>query len=124
MVATDRETATGFRRTVHVHNVLSRPTPHVDNQGSEILLVLIEYDLRRREWIENDVEDFDIQFLDAADAVFDPRPDTMNDVKIGFELPAEHPDRIQDPVLTIDVVVLQNGVQKHVLRRDADLTGT
>ena len=49
------------------------------------------------------------------------RCDAVDDVKVSLQLAPEHADRIEHAVLPIDVVVLDDGVQERVLRRDADL---
>ena len=44
----------------------------------------------------------------------------MNDVEIGFELFAEHANRVEDAALSIDVIMLNNRMQERVLCRNAD----
>jgi hypothetical protein len=48
-------------------------------------------------------------------------PDAVDDVKISLQLGAHHPERVQNAVLTIHIIVLQDGVQEHVRLRNAHL---
>ena len=82
--------------------------------------MLGQHNLRRSERREDDVLHLERQFLHATDRVLDPRPHPVDDVEIGLEFLPKHPDRVQHPFLTIDVVMLDNGMEKRVLRRDAD----
>ena len=43
----------------------------------------------------------------------------MDDVKIRFELLPEHADGIEDAVLSVDVIMLDDGMEKGVLRGNA-----
>ena len=43
----------------------------------------------------------------------------MNDVKIRFQLVTKHADGIEHAILAVDVIVLNNGMEKRVLRRNA-----
>jgi len=45
----------------------------------------------------------------------------VNNVEIGFQSLAEHPDWIQHAVLSIDMIMLNNGMKECVLRRNAHL---
>lgn len=51
----------------------------------------------------------------------DSVPDTVNDVEIGLEPLAQHSDRAEDAVVSIDVIALDDRMQEGVLRRNADL---
>ena len=81
--------------------------------------MLGEHDLRRREAAKHNVFDVQRQFFHASNRVLDPCAHAMDDVKIGLQLLAEHPDGIQNALLSIDVVMLNDRMQKSVLRRDA-----
>ena len=45
----------------------------------------------------------------------------MDDVKIGFQFLPKHADRIKHAILSIDMVMLDNGMEESILRRDAYL---
>ena len=79
-----------------------------------------EHDLRGGERGEDDVLDFERQFLHATDRVLNPRAHAVDDVEIGLQLLPEHADRIEHAVLPVDVIMLDDRMQKGVLRRNAD----
>ncbi len=45
----------------------------------------------------------------------------MDDVKVSLELPSDHADRVENALLTVHVIVLNDRMQKMILRRDVDL---
>ena len=122
MIATDAESPALFDRAVNVKNVIRRAAAHVDDKRAEIFLLLGEHDLGRSERGKNHVLHFQWQFFDASNGVLNPRPDTVNDMKIGFQFLPEHPDRIQNAILPIDVIMLDDRVQKRVLRWNTHFT--
>ena len=83
--------------------------------------MLGEHDLRGRERGEDNVFHFQWQFLHATDRVLNPGAHAVDDVKIGFQFLPEHANGIEHAVLPIDVIMLNDGMQKGVLRRNADL---
>ena len=121
MVAADREDAALFHRAVDIENVIGRAAADIDHERAEIFLVLREDDLGRGEGREDDILDVERQFLHATDRVLDPVPHAVDDVEIGLEPLAQHPDRAQDAVVPVDVIILDDRMEKRVLRRDADL---
>ena len=76
-------------------------------------------DLSGGERIKDDVFHLERQFLDAANGVLNPRAHAVNDVEIGLQLLPEHADGIEHAVLPVDVIMLDDRVQKCVLRRNA-----
>ena len=119
VIAADAEDAALFHRAIDVENVIGRAAADVDDERAEIFLMLGEHDLRGRERGEDDVFHFERQFLHAADRVLDPRAHAMDDVKIRLEFLPEHADRIEHAVLPVDVIMLDDRMQKGVLRRNA-----
>ena len=83
--------------------------------------MLRQNDLGRSEPAKNDILNVERQFFHAADRVLDPCPHTVNDVEIGLQSLAEHPDWVQHAVLPIDVIMLNNGMKECVLCRNAHL---
>src|SRR5581483_2087724 len=67
------------------------------------------------------VFNFEWQFLYTANAVLNSRSHSVDDVEIGFQLFTEHPNRIQHAVLSVDMVMLNNRMQKRIRRGNAHL---
>ena len=119
VIAADREDAALFHRAVDIENVIGRPAADIDDERAEIFLMLREDDLRGSERGEDDVLDFERQFFHATDRVLDPRAHAVDDVKIRLQFLPEHSDRIEHAVLPVDVIMLDDRMQKRVLRRNA-----
>ena len=120
VIAADSETTALLHRAVDIQNVIGRSATDIDDERTKILLVLCEDDLRGSERIEDDVFHFERQFLHATDRVLNARAHSMDDVKIRLQSLAEHSDRIEHAVLSIDVIMLNDRMQECVLRRNAD----
>ena len=108
-----------FHRAVDIQNVIGRPAADIDDERAEIFLVLREHDLRGSKRIEDDVLHFERQLFHATDRVLDAGAHSVDDVKIRLQSLAEHPDRIEHAVLSIDVIMLNDRMQEGVLRRNA-----
>ena len=121
MIATNANAATLLDRAVGVHHVSGRPTAHVDDQRAEILLIVVEHDLRAGQRAEDDVLDFDAEFFHAADARLDAASDPMDNVEIRLQHLSEHANWIQYAILAVDIVVLEDGVQELIGLRNANL---
>ena len=119
MIAADAENAALFDRAIHVQNVVRRSAADVDHERTKIFLMLREHDLRGGERGENHVLDFERQLFHATDRVLNPRAHAVDDVKIRLELLPEHADRIEHAVLSVDVIMLDDRMQKRVLRGNA-----
>ena len=119
VIAADREHAALFHRAVDIENVIGRAAADIDDERAEIFLMLGEDDLGGRERGEDHILHIQRQFFHATDRVLDPRSHAVDDVKIGLQLLAEHADRIEHAILPVDVIMLDDGVQKRVLRRNA-----
>ena len=104
-------------RAIDIHEVIGGAAADIDGKRPEILLVLVQHHLRGGERIEDDILDLERDLLHAADGVFHPRADAVDDVKIGLELAAHHADGIEHALLPIDVIMLEDRVDEHVLRR-------
>ena len=122
MVPSNRDDAALLDRAVHVHEVVNGAAADIDDQHAEILLVLADDNLRARQGIEHHVFHFQGDLLDATDRVLHPRADAVDDVIIRFQLRAQHADRRQHAILAVDVIMLDDGVQKRVLRGDVHIT--
>ena len=81
--------------------------------------MLGEDHLRGSKPAEDDVLDVKRQLFDASDGVLNACPHAVDNMKIGFQFLPKHPDRIQHAILTVDMIMLDNGMQEGVLRRDA-----
>ena len=123
MIAANCEHATLFHRAVNIENVVGRAATDIDDESAQTFLMRSEHYLRGSERGENDILYFERQLFHAADRVLDSRPHPVNNMKIRFELFPEHPDRTQHAILAVDVIMLNDRVQKCVLRRNAHLAG-
>ena len=121
MIAADAEDAALFHRAIHIQNVIRRAAADIDHERAEIFLMLGEHDLRGGERGEDHVLHFERQFLHATDRVLDARPHAVDDVKIRLELLPEHADGVEHAVLPVDVIMLDDGMKKRVLRGNAHL---
>ncbi len=119
MIAADGEHAALFHRSVDIKNVIGRAAAHIDDQSTEIFLVLGEHDLSGGERAEDDIFHFERQLFHASDGVLDASADAVNDVKISLQLLPEHSDRTEHAVLAVDVIMLNDGMQKCVLGGNA-----
>ena len=122
VIAADCEHAALLYRPVDIKHVIGRPAANIDDERAQIFLMLGKDDLGRRERREDDVFHIKGQFLDAADRVLNARSNAVDDVEISLQFLAEHSDGIEHPVLSVDVIMLDDGVQKGVLRRNAHFT--
>src|SRR5689334_5276883 len=118
MVATDSEATALFYSSIDVENVVSSASANINDESAEIFLVLSENDLRGGESGEDDILHVEGQLLHATDGVLDSGPHTMNHMKIGLEFLSQHADRVEDTILSIDMVMLNNGMKKNVLGGD------
>ncbi len=124
VIATDGENAGMRDGSVDVDDVIGGATADIEDEGTEVFLVLVEDDLGGGEGIDDDILDFDVGVADAAERVLNAGLDAVDDVEIGFEFVAEHADRVEDTFLFIDVVVLEDGVNEPILVGNADLLRT
>ena len=85
MIAADGEDAALFHRAIDIKNVIGRAAANIDHERAEIFLVLGEHNLRGSQRAEDDVFDFERQFLDAPDRVLNAGAHAVDDVKIGFQ---------------------------------------
>src|SRR5438874_2535577 len=69
---------------------------------------------------EHHILHFERQLLHAPDRVLNPSAHAMNNVKVSFEFLAEHTDWVEHTVLAVYVIMLDDRVEKRVLRRNAD----
>src|SRR5207253_10801618 len=75
--------------------------------------------LRRSKPAKNNVLHVQRQLFHAADRILNPGAHPMYDMKIGFQFLPKHSDRVQHAVLSIDVVMLNEGMEECVLCRNA-----
>src|SRR5579884_2946252 len=121
MIAAHGQTTALLHRAVGVQDVIGGSSPHINHQRAEIFFMLSQDHLRRSQPAENHVLDIERQLLDAADRVLDSRAHAVNDMEIGLQFLPQHSHRVKHAVLPIHVIVLNDGMQKGVLRRDAYL---
>ena len=83
--------------------------------------MLGEHDLRGSEPAKHNVFDVQRQFFHAANRILDPCAHAVDNVKISLQLLAEHADRVQHALLSIDLVMLNNRMEERVLCGNAHL---
>src|SRR5262245_15065955 len=122
MVTADCDAATLLHCAVRVQNIVCRPSADIDHQRSEVFLVLGKDHLSRSQPAKNDILNVQRQFLHAPDRVLNARPHTVNNVEVCFQSLAEHPHWVKHAVLSVDMIMLNDGMKECVLRRYAYLT--
>src|ERR1700730_3700471 len=108
VIAAHGEDAALLHRSIDIKNVIGRASANVDDKGPEIFLVLGENNLRRSKRAEDHVFDIERQLFHTPDGVLNAGPHAVDDVKISFQFFAEHPDRIENAILSIDMVMLDD----------------
>ena len=121
MIAADGENAALFHRSIDIKNVIGRSAANINNERAQVFLMLGKHDLSRSKRAEDHVLDIERQFLHAPDGVLNTGAHSVNDVKIGFELLSQHADGIEHTILSIDMVMLDDRMEKRVLGRYAHL---
>jgi len=106
-----------------INDVVRDSPADIDHHGTGLFLGITENDLRGGDRIHHDIVHFDIELLYAANRVLNPGHHPMNDVVIGLQLGAEHPERINHALLSIDIIALDDRVQDYILLRNRDLLG-
>src|ERR1700730_15495620 len=108
MIAADAEDATLLHRSIDIKNVIGRASANIDDKGPEIFLVLGENNLRGSKRAEDHVLDIKRQLFQEPARVLNAGAHSVDDVKISFQFFAEHPDRIENAILSIDMVMLDD----------------
>src|SRR5439155_20437041 len=110
-----------LNRPIDIKNVIGRATANIDHERAEVFLMLSEHNLRGSKRAEDNILDLERELLNAADGVLDPGADAVDNMKIGFQFLPEHADRIEHTILSIDMVMLDDGMKKRVRRGNAHL---
>src|SRR5437868_4636704 len=97
-------------RAVEIRNEIGRATTDINNQSTEIFLLLRQHHLRGSQRGENNVFHLQWQFLHTTNRVLNPSAYTVDDVKIGFQFLTKHANRVEHAVLPIDVIMLNDGM--------------
>src|SRR6266851_2061556 len=95
----------------------------VHHAHAEILFILGEHGIARRELLQDDVVDGEAAALHAFDDVLRRAVGAGDDVHLGFEAHARHADRIADAFLTVDDVFLRQYVQDLLICGDGNRLG-
>src|ERR1019366_3295922 len=72
---------------------------------------------------DGNVLDVQRHLFDTADSVLQPGPHTVNDVDVCFQFGADHADRVLDAVMAVDVEMLADRVDHHVIHGDVHRFG-
>src|SRR6202011_2923568 len=108
--------------SIDIENIIGGAAADIDDERAQIFLVLCEHDLRGSKRAEDHVLNVERQFFDAPNRVLDACAHAVDDVKVGFQFLPEHSDRAEHAVLSIDVVVLDDRMEKSVGRGNAHFT--
>ena len=98
------------------------PAANVDERDAQLLLLFGEHCLGARERLEHDVGHLKPGLRAALHDVLRAGDRRRDDVDLGLEAHATHPERLLDPVLLVDDVVLRQHVQDLAVLRDVDRT--
>ena len=99
---------------------VGRAAAHVDEADAELLLVLGQHGVARRELLEHDVLDREAAALHALDDVLRGADGARHEMHLGFEPHARHADRLADAFLRVDDEFLRQHVDDALIGRDRD----
>ena len=108
---------------VRVDRVIRRAAADVHHQRAHFLLFIGQQRQRRRQPVEHDCLDFQLQALDDANRVLQPVEIAVDHMHVHLQPRAEHAHGIDDPVLVVHLEMLPHGVQYVVLRGQIDRLG-
>ncbi len=108
---------------VSVEDVVGGTAADVDEQGSLFLGLAVEDDHGGGDRGEDNLFDFQGDFLDAADGILNAAADAVDDVVVGFQFAAEHAERIDHAVLAVHDVMADHAVEEDILFGDGDVAG-
>ena len=93
VVAAHRNAAGRLDRPVLIEHVVGGAAADVDHQRAALLRLAVERDLGGRDRREDQIVDVERHLAHALDLVFNPRPDPVNDMKVGIDRLSGQPDR-------------------------------
>src|ERR1043165_1002520 len=77
--------------------------------------MLSEDDLGGSKGGKDDILDFERKFFHTADRILNASANSMHDMKIRFQFGAQHTDWVEDAVLSVHMIMLNNGMKKNIL---------
>ena len=123
VVAADREHPGVLDDAAAIDHVFRRAAAHVEHERAEFLLLIRQKRDGRGQAVEDDRLDFELQAFHHSNGILQAIEIAVDDVHVHLDARAEHPDGINDAVLSIDEKVLADGVNDVVLRREIDRLG-
>ncbi len=120
LVAGDRDDRGVADRAAREHREVGRAAADVHQAHAELLLVLGQHRVARRELLEHDVLDLEPAALHALDDVLRCALGAGDDVHLGLEPHAGHADRLADAFLRVDDEFLRQDVDDLLVGRDRD----
>src|SRR5262249_24814344 len=123
VVAAEREDAGRHDRALGEDGDVGGAAADVDDGDAELLLVVVEDRLRRRQRLEDDVGHLQVAAVAALDDVLRRGQRGGDDVDLGLEADAGHAERLADAVLLVDDVLLRQDVDDLAVHRDRDRLG-
>ncbi len=102
---------------------VGRAAADVDEHDADLLLVVVQDGVARRQRLQHDVVDVVAGLLDAAVDVLGRRDQAGDDVDVGLEPDAAHADRVGDAVLAVDDELLGQHVQDLAVGRHGHVLG-
>ena len=100
------------------HGEVGRTRSHLDQNDTQLLLVLCQRCQRTRERREHEILRFIAGFLDRLADVVRWRRSDCDQIHLGFQPGANHANRIANAGVLVDRVLLRNGVEQFSLARD------
>jgi len=95
----------------------------VEQHHAQVALVAAQHRVARGQRLEHQVGDLEAGALDRAADVLGRGHGAGDDVDLGFEPHAAHPDRVLDPVLVVDDELLRDHVDDLAIGGDRDRLG-
>ena len=102
------------------HRDVGRAAADIDQAHAELLLVVGEHRVARRELLEHDVLDREAAALHALHDVLRGALGAGDDVHLRFQAHARHADRLADAFLAVDQEFLRQDVQDLLVGRNRD----
>src|SRR5438067_1105434 len=123
VIAADPKSSALLDRAVDIQNEIGCAAADIDNQSTEIFLLLRQDHLRRSQRGKDNVFHLQRQLLDTTNRVLNPGAHTVEDVKICFQFLTKHANGIVHAGLPIDGIAVNEEMEKRVLRWNTDLAG-
>src|ERR1051325_2642368 len=123
MISANRENAGMFDNSIGVNDVLRGAAADINHERAHFFLLIAQERERRSEAVEHNVIDFQLQPFDGANWILQAIEISVHDVHIHFDARPDHPDRVQNSALSIDMKMLANQMHDAIFGGKIDRFG-